>query len=102
MHFVPEIAFVLAADDADGALEFLAINPQFTVARYVGQAFDEPGWSVEEIPMPGKELFAIPVGAHATALFPHPPIRQFAALVPPLRPEQRRAPVSLPFTPLRP
>src|SRR5207248_3841294 len=35
-HFVPQIVFVLPPDNADSALKFLSINPEFAIQRYCG------------------------------------------------------------------
>src|SRR5687768_4904484 len=72
-HLLPEIALVLPADDADSALEFFTVDPEFAIERHSGQAFDEPFWRVIDVALAGKELFAVPVGADAIELFAHPP-----------------------------
>src|SRR5206468_12953009 len=73
-HFVPEAALVLAADNADRALELLAINPEFTVERHLGQSIDEPRRSMVKIALAREELFAVPVGPHAVEFLAHPPV----------------------------
>ena len=49
VDLLPQVAFVLAADDADCPLELLASQPQFAIQRYIGQAGYEPVRGVENI-----------------------------------------------------
>ena len=87
---LPVVALVLPADDADGALELLAAQPQFAVERHVGQAGDEPVGGVEEIAQPRQELLAVPEGADAVELLAQPPAGRVGDAVPALGQQQRR------------
>src|SRR6185503_1623367 len=55
-HFVPEFAFILAAHNADRALELLAVDPEFTIQRHIRQPFDEPCRSMIKIALTREEL----------------------------------------------
>ena len=59
-HFIPEVVLVLATDNADGALELLAINPQFAIERHRRQSFNEPRRGVIEISLTRKKSFPVP------------------------------------------
>ena len=41
--FLPRVGFIVTANDADRALELLAIDPQLAIQRFQGQACREPG-----------------------------------------------------------
>ena len=88
---LPVFALVLAADDAHGPLELLAIEPQFAVERHVRQAGDEPVGGVIQVALARQELLAVPVGADAVELLAHPPAGQIDVAVPALGEEQRRS-----------
>src|SRR5882724_10719952 len=62
--FVPEITFILAADNADCALEFFAVDPEFAVEGHGRKALDEPIRRVIDVALAREELFAIPIGAN--------------------------------------
>jgi hypothetical protein len=59
-HLVPEVWFILAADDADSALKLLAADPEFAVEGLPRQAGREPGRRLERIALPRQELLAVP------------------------------------------
>ena len=84
----PVVALVLPADDAHGTLERLAVEPQFAVERYGGQAGDEPVGSMIDVALPRKKLLAVPLGPHAVELLAHPPAGQVRVVVPRMGQEQ--------------
>src|SRR5882757_1201343 len=88
---VPKIGLVLPADDADGALKFLAVDPKLAVEGNIRQSFDKPVRRVKQVSLAGKELLAIPVGPDAIQLFAHPPARKIGSIVPRLGEQQWRS-----------
>src|SRR5207302_5756958 len=96
-HFVPQIVFVLSPDNADSALKFLSINPEFAIQRYCGQSFDEPIRRMVNVALAREKLPAVPIGAHAVELLAHPPVRQIGGVVPAFGEQQRRSGVFLAF-----
>src|SRR5207249_2554432 len=54
----PVIALVLSADDADGPLEPLAVQPQLAVERFARQPLDEPVRCVKDVALPRQKLLA--------------------------------------------
>src|SRR5689334_21663417 len=72
MYFPPERALVLAADDADGALELLAADPELAIQRFQRQAGGEPVRCEVAMPLARQKLRAGPEGAHAVELLAQP------------------------------
>src|SRR5271156_5895332 len=72
-HLVPEGGLVLAADNADRALELLAINPRLAIERRGRQSLNEPCRGVVKVSLARQELFPVPVSPHAVELLAHPP-----------------------------
>jgi hypothetical protein len=89
-EFPPVLAFVLPADDADGALEHPAPQPQLAVEGYIGQAGDEPVGGEEGVAQAGEELPSVPEGADAVELLAQPPAGRVGDAVPALGQQQGR------------
>src|SRR5689334_1500227 len=69
----PVIALVLTTNDADGAMEHLASEPQFTIERHIWQSGHEPVRRIEQVAQARAELLAVPVGANAIELLAEKP-----------------------------
>src|SRR5262245_46625446 len=81
----------MPADDADGALERLAADPQLAVERDRRQAVEEPVGGEVDVALARDELLAVPVGPHAVELLAHPPADEVGLVVPRLGEQHRRA-----------
>src|SRR5262245_17437630 len=57
---LPEIALILAANNADGPLEHLATQPKLAIERHIGQAGNEPIGCMKNVPQPRPEDLAVP------------------------------------------
>src|SRR5688572_16849032 len=73
---LPVLALVLPPHNTHGALERLAGQPQLAIERSIRQTLHEPVGRMKHIPLPRKELPAVPIGPHAIQLLAHPPTSQ--------------------------
>src|SRR5205085_9363480 len=89
--FLPQVGLVLPAHNADRALELLAIDPEFAVQRFCGQAGAEPVRSVQGVAQPGNEAGPCPVRSHAVELLRHQVAREVSNTVPTLGEQEGRS-----------